>query len=144
MLVVKEHSNVVQQTLLCSDAASTEIVSNLTSGFSAVMASPESAGAVSDWFSAFANFAYDPDSGLRSNFDRLATQRQWGKKLKRKRWTQCQTVCFAALYGGDADKNKLEKWQDLCREVHIADPPMSISGCKKVQQSCGTYKIRSS
>lgn len=120
------------RTLLHCDATSTQRGSNLTSGFSPVMASPESARAVSDWFSAFANFAYDPGSGLKSNFDRLATRRGWGQKLKRKRWTQCQTTCFTALYGGDADLNKLEKWQDLCREVHIADPAESISGCKKV------------
>ncbi|CAO2647919.1 Nn.00g088410.m01.CDS01 [Neocucurbitaria sp. VM-36] len=28
--------------------------------------------------------------------------------------------------------NKLEKWQDLCREVHIMDTPASITQCKKV------------
>ncbi|KAF2444630.1 hypothetical protein P171DRAFT_472669 [Karstenula rhodostoma CBS 690.94] len=86
---------------------------------------------VSDWFSNFAGFQYEPSSGLRRNFDRLASQRGWGRKLEKKRWTECQTTCFAALYGGDADKNKLEKWQDLCREVHITDPPDSISGCRK-------------
>jgi hypothetical protein len=88
---------------------------------------------VNDWFSGFAGFQYEPSNGLRSNFDRLVSQRGWGKKLQKKRWTECQTTCFAALYGGDADENKLEKWQDLCREVHIADPPKSISGCKKVK-----------
>ncbi|OAK94942.1 hypothetical protein IQ06DRAFT_284892 [Phaeosphaeriaceae sp. SRC1lsM3a] len=96
------------------------------------MTSPGPAKDVSDWFSAFAKFTYDPVSGLKSNFDRLAIQRGWGRKLKRKRWTECQTNCFAALYGGVAEESKLEKWQDLCREVHIADPPESITGCKKV------------
>jgi hypothetical protein len=107
------------------------------------MASPEPAKPVSDWFSAFTNFLYDPSLGLKSNFDRLAAQRGWGRKLKKKRWTECQTVCFTALYGGDADKNKLERWQDLCLEVHIADPPKSISGCKQVEQPREICEIRS-
>jgi hypothetical protein len=132
MPVAKKHSILVKKTLLSYDTANTETVNTLISGLSTLMASPETVRAVRDWFSAFINFTYDPSSGLRSNFDRLATQRGWGRKLKQKRWTECQTTCFTALYGGDADKNKLEKWQDLCREVHIADPPNSISGCKKV------------
>ena len=94
---------------------------------------PTPAGPVSDWFSGYAGFVYESTSGLKSNFDRLATRRGWGKKLKRKRWGECQTFCFTALYGGDADKNKLEKWQDLCREVRIEKVPGSISGCRKVQ-----------
>lgn len=96
------------------------------------MASIETEKSVGDWFAEFANFKYDPCSGLRCNFDRLASQRGWGKKLKKKRWTECQTSCFTALYGGKTDKHKLEKWQDLCREVRIEDLPTSISGCKKV------------
>ncbi|KAH7393795.1 hypothetical protein DE146DRAFT_721985 [Phaeosphaeria sp. MPI-PUGE-AT-0046c] len=95
------------------------------------MTSPGPTKEVSDWFAAFANFTYDPGSGLKSNFERLATQRGWGWKLRRKRWTVCQTNCFAALYGGVAEESKLEKWQDLCREVQIADSPKSITDCKK-------------
>ena len=97
------------------------------------MTSPRPANGVSDWFSGFANFPYDPNSGLRSNFDQLATQRKWGKKLKGKRWAECQTACFSALYGGDADQGNLEKWQDLCREVHILSPPGCIKDCKQVR-----------
>lgn len=108
------------------------------------MTSPGPAKDVSDWFSAFAKFTYDPVSGLKSNFDRLAIQRGWGRKLKRKRWTECQTNCFAALYGGVAEESKLEKWQDLCREVHIADPPESITGCKKVQQHDAIFEYQNS
>jgi hypothetical protein len=99
------------------------------------MTSAGSTSIAPEWFSKFANFVYDPTSGLRSNFDRLAAHRKWGHKLKRKWWTNCQTVCFNALYGGDADIDKLEKWQALCHEVGIANPPRSISGCKKVQSS---------
>lgn len=98
------------------------------------MGSPESEKSVSDWFAEFSKFIYDPHSGLRSNFDRLATQRKWGRKLKNKRWSECQTSCFTALYGGNADEGKLDRWQDLCREVHITNLPESIGGCKKVRQ----------
>jgi hypothetical protein len=97
------------------------------------MASPKPTQSVSDWFSAFANFVHDPSSGLKTNFNRLVSQRKWGRKLKNKRWHECQISCFAVLYGGDADENKLEKWQDLCREVHVSDLPASISGCKKAR-----------
>lgn len=97
------------------------------------MASLKHTPSVSDWFSDFANFAYDPSSGLKSDFDRLVSQRRWGRRVKNKRWNECQGFCFTALYGDNADENKLEKWQELCREVHISDLPGSISGCKKVR-----------
>lgn len=84
------------------------------------------------WFDQFAGFANEPSAGLRSNFDRLAAQRQWGKKLKHTRWVQCQTAEFGRLYGDGVDVSKLEKWQELCREVHVKDPPSSITQCKKV------------
>jgi hypothetical protein len=96
------------------------------------MTSAGSPSSAPEWFSNFANFAYDPTSGVKSNFDRLAAHRKWGHKLKQKRWTECQTICFNALYGGDADINKLEKWQALCHEVGITNPPSSIGDCRKV------------
>jgi hypothetical protein len=96
------------------------------------MTSADPPNSAPEWFSNFANFAYDPTSGIKSNFDRLAAHRKWGHKLKRKRWTDCQTICFNALYGGDADINKLEKWQALCHEVGITNPPSFIGDCKKV------------
>jgi hypothetical protein len=40
-----------------------------------------STSVASEWFSKFANFAYDPTSGLRSNFNRLAAHRKWEHKL---------------------------------------------------------------
>ncbi|KAJ4377897.1 hypothetical protein N0V83_000727 [Neocucurbitaria cava] len=85
-----------------------------------------------DWFSSFPPFVYDPNAGIQSNFDRLAAQRQWGHKLKNKRWYECQKIAFAALYGDATDASKLEKWQELCREVHIMNPPPSITQCRKV------------
>ncbi|KAH7077674.1 hypothetical protein BKA63DRAFT_592903 [Paraphoma chrysanthemicola] len=84
----------------------------------------------SAWFSTYPNFTYDPSTSLPSNFTRLAVAKRWGLKLKHKRWIACQTVLFDALYGTDV--TKLDKWQDLCREVGITDVPGNIKKCKKV------------
>lgn len=85
------------------------------------------------WFDQFPPFTHDPSTGLRSNFNRLAAQRHWGKKLQRTRWTQCQIFEFGRLYGDDEDVGKLEKWQDLCREVRVEQVPGSVTQCKKVR-----------
>jgi hypothetical protein len=82
------------------------------------------------WFSKFNNFTYDPNAGIKSNFNRLAEIRGWRKQLKATKWMNCQMALFNSLYGDDT--SKLEIWQDLCREVYINKPPNSIKGCKKV------------
>ncbi|KAL1800495.1 hypothetical protein ACET3X_000837 [Alternaria dauci] len=82
------------------------------------------------WFQKFPPFVYDPTAGIRSNFERLAAQRNWVGKTAKKRWADCQAEEFGYAYG--ADTTKLETWQSLCREVHISDPPDSINQCKKV------------
>lgn len=85
-----------------------------------------------EWFSSFQRFTYDSQSGVRSNFVRLAAQYGWDKETRKRQWIDCQTACFASLYGGDADTNKLEKWQQLCLEVGVEETPSSITGCKRV------------
>lgn len=82
------------------------------------------------WFSKFPPFLYDPTAGLKSNFDRLAADRKWGKKLQKKRWAECQEEEFGHAYGSDF--TKLEAWQNLCIEVYIINPPDSIKQCKNV------------
>ncbi|OAL44888.1 hypothetical protein IQ07DRAFT_604415 [Pyrenochaeta sp. DS3sAY3a] len=89
------------------------------------MSSAESAP---EWFSQFADFAYDTRTNFKANFDRLAAHRNWGPKLKNKRWTECLS---GTIDGSDADFKKLEKWQALCHEVRITNVPDSITGCKK-------------
>jgi hypothetical protein len=86
--------------------------------------------APTNWFSQFLDFTYDPMVGLKPNFNRLSAQRNWGPKLKNKRWAQCQEAQFGYAYG--TDTTKLELWQDLCRDVYIKNPPSSITQCKKV------------
>jgi hypothetical protein len=84
------------------------------------------------WFQKFQNFAHDPAAGIASNFERLAAERNWGDGLKRRRWAECQEEEFGRAYG--TDTTKLDIWQNLCREVHISDPPDSIAKCKKVKR----------
>ncbi|KAI1666386.1 hypothetical protein L13192_10070 [Pyrenophora tritici-repentis] len=84
------------------------------------------------WFRQFHPFVYDPTAGLLSNFTRLAAQRNWGPKLRRRRWTECQEEEFGHAFG--TDTNKLAAWQELCREVGIVEEevPGSIRGCRTV------------
>ncbi|XP_014556111.1 hypothetical protein COCVIDRAFT_38166 [Bipolaris victoriae FI3] len=91
---------------------------------------PHKSNSGGTWFSQFAPFAYDPTAGLKSNFERLANTRNWGNKLRHKRWHQCQAAEFDAAYGKDI--SKLESWQALCREVLIDEVPGSIRQCKAV------------
>ncbi|KAI4955403.1 hypothetical protein J4E91_001263 [Alternaria rosae] len=67
------------------------------------------------WFQQFENFVHDPTVGIKSNFDRLAAQRNWGHRLRQRRWAECQEEEFGYAYG--TDTTKLEIWQKLCREV---------------------------
>lgn len=96
------------------------------------MTSAGAANIAPQWFSKFTDFAYDTSRDYKNNFDRLAAHRKWGRKLKNRRWIECLIATFDDIFGGDADFNKLEKWQALCRDVAIANPPGSITGCKKV------------
>jgi len=84
------------------------------------------------WFQQFENFVHDPTVGIRSNFERLAAQRSWGNRLKQRRWAECQEEEFGYAYG--TNTTKLEIWQRLCREVHISDPPDSITQCRQVRR----------
>ncbi|KAL6711225.1 hypothetical protein ACN47E_005756 [Coniothyrium glycines] len=90
---------------------------------------PSTAEAIS-WFSSFPPFEYNTAQTLQQNFARLSASRHWGKELNRKRWIQCQTAVFGALFGRDADVGRLERWQDLCREVGVENVPGSIGKCK--------------
>jgi hypothetical protein len=83
-----------------------------------------------EWFSRFDELTYNSNAGIRLNFNRLAIARQWGTRLRMSRWIECQSTVFDSLYGTDA--TKLERWQELCGEVHVDEIPGSINGCKKV------------
>ncbi|KAI1524608.1 hypothetical protein PtrSN001A_010775 [Pyrenophora tritici-repentis] len=94
------------------------------------------------WFRQSHPFVYDPTAGLLSNFTRLAAQRNWGPKLRRRRWTECQEEEFGHAFG--TDTNKLAAWQELCREVGIVEEevPGSIRGCRTIFCAPQLYRQR--
>ncbi|KAI9771739.1 MAG: hypothetical protein M1839_002754 [Geoglossum umbratile] len=86
-----------------------------------------------DYFAFFtsATFIPDPTALLASEFDRLAQSQGWrpGSKRYRKEQARCFAAEFETHYGHKSEK--LEGWQDLCREVEISPTPASITQCKK-------------
>ena len=91
----------------------------------------------STYFDAFRSQGFVPDlltSDVMSEFKRLAKLQRWGKKSKK--YGQQRNMCLTALaedfeshYGHDV--TRLDRWQDLCREVYIDPVPPSITQCKK-------------
>jgi hypothetical protein len=92
--------------------------------------SSNSVSSTPDWFTQFDQFTYNSNAGIGSKFNRLATTRQWGTRLKMSRWIECPSIVFESLYR--TDTTKLEIWQELCREVHVGEIPSSIKKCKRV------------
>ncbi|KAF9697058.1 hypothetical protein EKO04_004828 [Ascochyta lentis] len=71
----------------------------------------------------------DPDDDFNSLFKRLAIQEGISRKQLMKRRNQAIAAEMDAAYGTDV--KKLEKWQELCRDVRIEPVPQSITQCKK-------------
>lgn len=63
-------------------------------------------------------------------FNRLAIREGWSKKQRNKHRTEAIVGELEVLYG--TNNEKLEKWQELCRDVGIDPAPPSITQCKKV------------
>ncbi|KZM27873.1 uncharacterized protein EKO05_0004897 [Ascochyta rabiei] len=70
-----------------------------------------------------------PSDDFNSLFKRLAIQEGMSKTQRRKRRNQAIAAEMDAAYGTDV--TKLEKWQELCRDVKIEPVPQSITQCKK-------------
>lgn len=83
------------------------------------------------WFDRYPDFA-PSKAGLWNNFCRLSKKRQWGSEKKGEMWIQCLIAEFNNKVASQAEIGKLEKWQELCRDVYINNPPASIKQCKKV------------
>jgi len=71
-----------------------------------------------------------PKDDFNSLFNRLAIREGWSKTQRKKRRHEAIVGEVDAIYG--ADITKLEKWQELCRDVKIEPVPGSITKCKKV------------
>lgn len=67
---------------------------------------------------------------FNSLFNRLAIKEGWSKTQRKKRRHEAIAGELDAIYG--TDTTKLEKWQELCRDVKIDPVPGSITKCKKV------------
>ncbi|KAF2684414.1 hypothetical protein K458DRAFT_417998 [Lentithecium fluviatile CBS 122367] len=88
------------------------------------------------YFSRFTTFAPKADTNFLAQFNALAISQGWSKKEKAKRRVDAIQGEFEYLYG--TDTTRLDKWQDLCREVGIEEVPGSITKCKK---ALGSRKV---
>ncbi|KAF2633688.1 hypothetical protein BU25DRAFT_416862 [Macroventuria anomochaeta] len=70
-----------------------------------------------------------PNDDFNFMFNRLAIKEGWSKTQRKKRRHEAIAGEIEAIYG--ADTTKLEKWQELCRDVRIEPVPQSITKCKK-------------
>lgn len=71
-----------------------------------------------------------PQDDFNSLFNRLAIKEGWSKTQRKKRRHEAIAGEVDAIYG--TDTTKLEKWQELCRDVKIEPVPGSITKCRKV------------
>lgn len=85
-----------------------------------------------DYFAAYPNFIPDPNLPLLENFNRLANAQGWRKK-RRHEEQQIYLLGQYAIHLGEISTGKLQKWQNLCRELRVDPIPTSITKCKKVR-----------
>ena len=72
-----------------------------------------------------------PDDDFNSMFNRLEIQEGWSMTERKKHRQEALAGEIRGIYG--TDNTKLEKWQELCRDVKIEPTPLSINKCKKVR-----------
>lgn len=77
-----------------------------------------------------------PKDDFNSLFNRLAIKEGLSKSQRKKRRHEAIAGEIDAIYGRDT--SKLEKWQELCRDVKIEPVPSSITQCKKVCKAYST------
>ncbi|KAL8908426.1 MAG: hypothetical protein Q9207_000845 [Kuettlingeria erythrocarpa] len=85
----------------------------------------------SSFFAFYANFRQDPRAPLIDEFRRLAREQGWagaGWKIKRR---ECFLSEFELHLGSIEVGNKLDAWQNLCRELNLNGNLRSITQCKK-------------
>jgi len=89
----------------------------------------------SSYFVAFSDFVPDPSASIEQEFARLARYRQWSPSSKRYKKERRKFLLseYDHHVGYIQAANNISKWQDLCLELGINDPPQSISDCKKVK-----------
>ncbi|KAJ4994116.1 hypothetical protein SVAN01_00593 [Stagonosporopsis vannaccii] len=70
-----------------------------------------------------------PNDDFNSMFNRLAIQEGWSMAHRKNRRHEAIAGEIEGVYG--TGNTKLEKWQELCRDVQIYPVPLSITKCKK-------------
>ncbi|KAJ5765971.1 uncharacterized protein N7511_003587 [Penicillium nucicola] len=82
------------------------------------------------FFQAF-DVPYDPNLPVSYLFSLVGEKRKWkqGSKCWRRNWNRCMAYEYDRLIG--FCDTKLEKWQEICRQVGIKEILPSINRCKK-------------
>jgi hypothetical protein len=78
----------------------------------------------------FPGFVPQPKASFKSEFGRLAKKQCWNTKTKQKHQVEALTSEIDFHYGKCLDK--LDRWQQLCKDVGIENIPTSITKCRKV------------
>ncbi|EIN03758.1 hypothetical protein PUNSTDRAFT_77588 [Punctularia strigosozonata HHB-11173 SS5] len=87
---------------------------------------------VAAYFAQFEGFEFDATRGIIPEFDRLCSERSWGKKRRqtaRRKLNGFIAEEFNAAYG--TLDNDLIQWQTLSRELRVEPVPDSVSQCKQ-------------
>lgn len=93
------------------------------------------------YFSKFAadGFVSNPNASFKNEFSRLAKDMGWSDNTLE--YGHHQLLAYQAEFNANyGSSDKLQGWQDLCRDVGIAPVPTSIKQCKKVRVCSGVDK----
>lgn len=78
----------------------------------------------------FTGFVHSPTGPFRSEFGRLAQIKGWSKRVKQQQFIYLLSSEVAFYWG--ADEDKLEQYQEMCRDLGLTLIPSSVNQCKKV------------
>ncbi|USP73855.1 hypothetical protein yc1106_01129 [Curvularia clavata] len=84
----------------------------------------------------FTNFVHSPTAPFRSEFERLAQIKGWSKRVKQQQFISLLSSEVAFYWG--ADEDKLEQYQEMCRDLGLSLIPSSVKQCKK---ALGSRKV---
>jgi hypothetical protein len=89
-----------------------------------------SLASISPYWLQFPGFVPTPTATFKDELARLAKHENWSNKTTRKQQVKALSAEIAHHYG--TNKNKLDRWQQLCEDVGIDVIPTSITQCRKV------------
>ncbi|KAL5115729.1 hypothetical protein ACEQ8H_006337 [Pleosporales sp. CAS-2024a] len=78
----------------------------------------------------FSRFEPSPRAPFKKELARLAKHENWSNKEKRKQQVKALAAEITHHYG--TNRNKLDRWQQLCEDVGVDIVPKSITQCRKV------------